>query len=131
MDYWIAKPSRERKQDYVWEHCSILFFHRSFRLPVLSRSGVYGIRHPWRDNQYVLRTDMVSVCSDDSSCLVFSSRTVGVVLFAGSNEVALFDKINCGEIFAWHQILFTMRLQFVEQLLGTDGVVVVMQGEGV
>ena len=31
-----------------------------------------------------LRTDMVSVCSDDSSCLVFSSRTVGVVLFVGS-----------------------------------------------
>ena len=46
-------------------------------------------------------------------------------------RIALSDKVDCGEIFARHKIVFTMRLQFVEQLLGTDGVVVVMQGEGV
>ena len=46
-------------------------------------------------------------------------------------SVALPDKINSSEIFSRHKIVFTMRLQLVKHLLGTDGVVVVMQGEGV
>ena len=46
--------------------------------------------------------------------LVVDTCPCGVVLFAGSKVVALFDKINCGEIFSRHKIVFAMRLQFVE-----------------
>ena len=63
--------------------------------------------------------------------VIFFIKIAIIQLFVSIYSVALSDKVNCGEIFARHEIFVAMRLQFVEQMLGTDGLVVVKQGEGI